>query len=198
MSHYGYSEENMFYNLTFKKASIVVAFILFNLINILSCSSNNIQTHHEWKENPTVYHHYVIDSVNEYYNSLYSKIEALPNMPLPLSNHCLTYLNDKYKYELSNLTEYGEITVNEIKTSIFNSIAVDNYLICYITIDIDFQYIGVPSTSHLTESIQVALDCLYSPKIVDWYNPDPASYESQLRGDGLDLSDIKNLLDDSY
>ncbi len=114
---------------------------------------------------------------------------------LPLSTTLKGYLKSKLIYDTSYnrasglLEEYidGSYTVLDWK-------AIGDILVCKVACHLELQYAGLTERSYLGECVQIGVQNPAEPIIIDWYNEDPASFESSVRGGQLDLFDFQNLM----
>ena len=136
----------------------------------------------------------VRSSVESYYKASTSNEQDFPTLPISLSKSCKKYLELKFKYESSNnMKENGKKYIKgEYKIDDYK--IVNNRIVCVVSANVLFQYLDAQSTSRFADEIQIAIENPQSPQIVDWYNGDPASFDSITRDHNLDLTNDSNLL----
>ena len=93
-------------------------------------------------------------------------------------------------YEMNYTEKYIEGSYNVVDWKV-----IDDLLICHVEAIVKFQYSDSDEPSLMGQLIQIALSNPRNPQIVDWYDDDPASFESVLRGHGLNLFNPSNLIE---
>lgn len=136
-------------------------------------------------------------NVKLYYDSLYSWDLNVPVFDMPTSDVFNKYIADKYNYEKALLKENKVERLVEIATTVENYEIIDNNMVCYVVVKLFYKYKDDDSISSLTKSVQVVFNFSGRLNLVDWYENDPSSFDSQLRGYGLDLCNKENLLERS-
>ena len=114
---------------------------------------------------------------------------------LSLSATMQEYLKSKLVYEsainyaIGVQKEYLDGTYEILEWETFEDI-----LVCKLSSRLVFQYSTSEVQSISGNKYQVAIQNAANPIIIDWYNADPASFESLTRGNGLNLFDTENLI----
>lgn len=114
---------------------------------------------------------------------------------MPIDDALKDYVTNKLVYESLYKHKMG-YTQNYIDGSydIVKWYAEDNILVCHVNAVVKFQYSDCDESSLVGEVIQIAIKNPQLPIVFDWYNADPASFDSAVRGYGLDICDSTNLI----
>ena len=131
-------------------------------------------------------------AAKNYYKSVIAGKDKLPSFPLSVSADCREYLKQKIKYDTKVDGENSRKYLGGIFDAEYE--IVDDRLVCGIVAEVSFRYLDSESSSLFAEEIQIVIENPQSPKIIDWYVNDPASFDGQVRGDDVSLIESKNWL----
>lgn len=188
---------------------IVLSFLIISiLLGACSCKKNDRQDETTTTVKSSKYEVSDFDDANEeqmktylslaetaaknYYKSVIAGKDKLPSFPLSVSADCREYLKQKIKYDTKVDGENSRKYLGGIFDAEYE--IVDDRLVCGIVAEVSFRYLDSESSSLFAEEIQIVIENPQSPKIIDWYVSDPASFDGQVRGDDLSLIESKNWL----
>lgn len=131
------------------------------------------------------------EAVETYYVATFSEAPKFSSFNYAMTDDVKKYLGLKFKYDTASNSERkyinGDYTLVDWKT-------INDSLLCKINADISFQYPTSVNHSGMGMEIQIIIQNPNKPTITDWYIGDPASFDSQVRGSFLDLSNSDHWL----
>ena len=136
-----------------------------------------------------------MDAVEAYDRARISGKQDFPSLGLATSERCGEYLRLRFAFDT-----VGNLTVNAREYvsgdyHVWKYRVVKERLVCYVNSDIHFHYRGVNVDAGEGECTQVVLENPQSPVIVDWYNAEPPSFDTQMRNYGLNMTVPSNWLE---
>ncbi len=134
-------------------------------------------------------------SVENYYRASVSDRQDFPELVIPLTEDCEAYMRQRFAYDTRDNLEEAASTYLDGKYELNDYSIVNNRLICNVQVEVHFRYKDATSDSGFGERLQIVVENPSSPVIADWYNGSPESFDSIVRGDGLDLKLQSNLLE---
>lgn len=134
-------------------------------------------------------------SVENYYRAAVSDKQDFPELVIPLTEDCEAYMRQRFAYDTrDNLGEAASTYLNG-KYELADYSVVNNRLICNVHVEVHFRYKDADFDSGMGEMLQIVVENPSAPVIADWYNGSPESFDSIVRGYGLDLKLQSNLLE---
>ena len=136
-----------------------------------------------------------MNAVEAYDRARISDKQDFPSLGLATSERCGEYLRLRFAFDT-----VGNLTVNTREYvsgdyHVWKYRVVKERLVCYVNSDIHFHYRGVNVDAGEGECTQVVLENPQSPVIVDWYNAEPPSFDTQMRNYGLNMTIPSNWLE---
>ena len=136
-----------------------------------------------------------MNAVEAYDRARISDKQDFPSLGLATSERCGEYLRLRFAFDT-----VGNLTVNTREYvsgdyHVWKYRVVKERLVCYVNSDIQYHYRDVNVDAGEGECTQVVLENPQSPVIVDWYNAEPPSFDTQMRNYGLNMTIPSNWLE---
>lgn len=181
-----------------KLAFLLSLLVIFFSFPVSATSSKNDSTFSNLNERE-LQHYFELarDYIDSYYSESLLEVKSSEDSKL-MSNIQSTdllasYMESKIKFENSSIREFNyELTDMAKSYKLLKWKAIKNSLLCEYAVDITFKYSDADVTSGFGRIVQILIENSVSPIICDFYVEDPAGFDSQIRGDKLDLSDSSN------
>ena len=136
-----------------------------------------------------------MNAVEAYDRARISDKQDFPSLGLATSERCGEYLRLRFAFDT-----VGNLTVNTREYvsgdyHVWKYRVVKERLVCYVNSDIQYHYRDVNVDAGEGECTQVVMENPQSPVIVDWYNAEPPSFDTQMRNYGLNMTVPSNWLE---